>query len=323
LPDPEGGRLRVERYTTDQEQEWNDFVRGSKNGTFLFDRGYMEYHGDRFIDASLVVRDQRGRLIALLPASRHEDVLISHGGLTYGGFVTGTQMTTRRMLDVFDACLEHVRQDQIDRLVYKCVPHIYHSVPAEEDAYALFVHDARLVRRDVSSAIDTRAPVSFRKGRHGVLKRARRAGLCVEQVHLFDRFWPVLEENLVDRYGKKPVHTLDEITYLAGRFPENILLFECAEDSEVLAGTVVYISVNVCHFQYNAASEEGRRQGALDLVVADVIERFSSTHRVIDFGISTELDGRHLNGGLIDYKEGFGARAVNYDFYEMPISRDG
>jgi lipid II:glycine glycyltransferase (peptidoglycan interpeptide bridge formation enzyme) len=44
---------------------------------------------------------------------------------------------------------------------------------------------------------------------------------------------------------------------------------------------------------------------------------------VIDFGISTELDGRQLNAGLIDYKEGFGARAVNYDFYEMPVSRDG
>jgi Acetyltransferase (GNAT) domain len=315
--------LRVERYTADHEQEWNEFVGRSKNGTFLFDRGYMEYHRDRFADYSLLVRDDRGRLVTVLPASRHKDVLISHGGLTYGGFVSGDQMTTRRMLDVFDACLQHIRHDEIDRLLYKCVPHIYHSCPAEEDGYALFVHDARLVRRDVSSAIDTRAPLSLRKGRHGVVQGARRAGLYVEQMNGFDRFWPVLEQNLVERHGTKPVHTLDEITYLAGRFPENILLFVCAVGEEILAGSVVYLSTNVCHVQYNGASAEGRRQGALDLVLAEVIDRFSSTYRVIDFGISTERGGRLLNGGLIDYKEGFGGRAVNYDFYEMRIAPDG
>lgn len=87
-------------------------------------------------------------------------------------------------------------------MVYKCVPHIYNSFPAEEDAYALFVHDARLVRRDVSSAIDTRMPLSLRKGRQGLLKRARGTGLCVEQVDQFDCFWAVLEQNLVEATGR-------------------------------------------------------------------------------------------------------------------------
>jgi hypothetical protein len=207
--------------------------------------------------------------------------------------------------------------------VYKCVPHIYHSLPAEEDAYALFVNDAQLIRRDVSSAIDTRQPLRLRKGREGVLQRVRCAGLRAERTERFDAFWPVLERNLAERHRQKPVHTLEEITYLAERFPENILLFACTVGEEVLAGTVVYLSTNVCHVQYNGASAEGRRRGALDLVLAAVIERFSPTHRVIDFGISTERDGRHLNEGLIHYKEGFGARAVNYDFYELRLSGDG
>jgi hypothetical protein len=312
--------LRVERYTADREDEWNDFVQRSKNGTFLFDRRYMDYHGDRFADSSLLISDDRGRLIALLPASRHDNNLVSHGGLTYGGFVTGSKMTTKRMLDVLGTCLNYIRDERIDRLVYKCVPHIYHSVPAEEDAYALFVHNARLVRRDVSSAIDTRQPLALRNGRLGVLQRARNVGLHVEQTDGFDRFWPVLERNLAERYATKPVHTVEEITYLAGRFPENILLFACTAGEELLAGTVVYLSTNVCHLQYTAVWANGRSVGALDLVLAEVIERFSSTHRWVDFGISTERDGRFLNEGLIDYKEGFGARAVNYDFYELPIS---
>jgi Acetyltransferase (GNAT) domain len=315
--------LRVERYTTDQEQEWNDFVGRSKNGTFLFDRRYMEYHGDRFEDRSLLIRDHHDRLIALLPASRREDAVVSHGGLTYGGFVSGPQMTTTRMLDVLDACVHRLREDGIDRLVYKCVPHIYHSLPAEEDAYALFLRGARLVRRDVASAIDTRLPLPFRKGRRGALQRARNAGLRVEEVKGFDRFWPVLERNLAERYGTEPVHTLAEITYLAERFPEDILLFVCSAGAGTLAGSVLYVSTNVCHIQYNAVSPEGRAKGALDLVLATVIERFSASHRIIDFGISTERDGQYLNEGLINFKEGFGARAVNYDSYELRVGCGG
>jgi hypothetical protein len=245
---------------------------------------------------------------------------VSHGGLTYGGFVSGSEMTTRRMLEVFDNGLDHIREEGIERLVYKCVPHIYHSVPAEEDSYALFVHHARLVRRDMSSAIDTRRLLLRRRLRNRALKRARAAGLHVAQTNDFDDIWPLLERTRLERYGVRPVHTVEEITRLANSFPENILLFVCADGSDLLAGSVVYVSANVCHLQYNVVSDEGRRLGALDLVLAAVIERFSSSHRWVDFGISTDCDGRSLNEGLIEYKEGFGARAVCYDFYELQIA---
>ena len=312
--------MRATRYTADLEYEWNDFVQHSKNGTFLFDRRYMEYHSDRFVDCSLIVQDDRGRRIALFPASRQDNVLVSHGGLTYGGFISDAQMTTERMLDVFDTCLAYLREVEIDTLIYKCVPHIYHSVPAEEDAYALFLHDAQLVRRDVSSAIDTRFVLPFRNGRTGVLRRARRTGLHVCVSHGFASFWPILERNLVERHAATPVHTLEEITYLASRFPENVVLLVCTAGDDILAGTVLYLSRNVCHVQYNAVSDEGRKIGALDTVLAEVIERFSPLRRWIDFGISTEQGGRYLNRGLLEYKEGFGGRAVAYDSYELRFS---
>ena len=38
------------RYTADKADEWNQFVAQSKNGTFLFDRRYMDYHAERFED---------------------------------------------------------------------------------------------------------------------------------------------------------------------------------------------------------------------------------------------------------------------------------
>jgi len=36
-----------------------------------------------------------------------------------------------------------------------------------------------------------------------------------------------------------------------------------------------------------------------------------------DFGISNEQQGRFLNRGLIEQKEGFGGRAVVHDFYRL------
>lgn len=52
------------RYNPALVDEWNEFVTRSKNGTFLFDRRYMDYHSDRFEDFSLMFY-REGRLYAL------------------------------------------------------------------------------------------------------------------------------------------------------------------------------------------------------------------------------------------------------------------
>ena len=79
--------IEVHRYTQDRRTEWDNFVRGAKNSTFLFLRGYMDYHSDRFRDCSLMFYDERNRLVGLLPANLAEDTLYSHRGLTYGGLL--------------------------------------------------------------------------------------------------------------------------------------------------------------------------------------------------------------------------------------------
>lgn len=311
--------MQVDPYRPRDEGAWNEFVRTSKNGTFLFDRRYMEYHADRYEDASLVMRDDRDRIRAVLPASVQGNVLVSHGGLTYGGFVSDATMTTRLMLQVLDEALGHLKAEGIERMVYKCVPHIYHALPAEEDAYALFVRNARLVRRDASSAIDTFALLPLQARRRRAQARAAAAGLQVEVSTQFDRFWPIVEANLAERHGLRPVHSAEEISELARRFPHNIALYCAMSGGHPLAGAVVYLSDRTCHVQYNAASVVGRQLGAQDLVLAAIVRRFATTHRFIDLGVSTEDAGRFLNEGLIGYKEGFGARTVVYDHYELTV----
>lgn len=314
--------IEIEPYTPGRREEWNAFVAGSKNGTFLFHRDYMDYHSDRFADASLMVRGRGGRVVALLPANRSGEQVVSHAGLTFGGFVTDGGMTLPVMVEIFGETVEHLRAQGVETLRYKSIPSIYHSQPSDEDLYCLFLHGAALYRRDVLVTLLSSGRLPVQERRRRSLQRAARAGLTVREDRDFAAFWQILFANLQQRFGVAPVHSLEEIQRLAAAFPEQIRLFAAYRDGEMLAGAVVYVSRTVCHVQYNAASEEGRRLGALDLVLECVIREHQGTPYV-DFGASTERDGHFLNVGLVDYKEGFGARTVVHDFYELSLTSNG
>ena len=278
----------------------------------------MDYHADRFDDHSLMAY-QDGRLIAILPANRAGDALISHGGLTFGGFVTGEKMRVSAMLDLFAALLRHARDVGVRTVVYKPAPHIYHRVPAEEDLYALFRHRARLVRCDVSSAIRLADRLPLTKGRKCGLKLARANHVAAGRSDAIEEFMEMEATLLREKYGVRPTHTATEMRLLADRFPENIKLFAAYRGPALLGGVVVFETPRVAHAQYIAATDAGRELGALDAVMDHLLNEVYRDTAYFDFGISTEQDGRYLNEGLIENKESYGARAVVYDRYELLV----
>lgn len=310
--------LETVKYSNDKRDEWNSFLPNSKNGLFMFHRDYMEYHSDRFIDHSLMIYEGKD-LVALLPANLEGRVLASHSGLTFGGFITNPKMTVPTMLKIFEQLMDYLAAQSINKLIYKCIPYIYHSSPAEEDRYALFRNGAKLFRRDVTSTVLLSEKVRFQEIRRRCIKKATSANLQVKKVDDFESYWDILKANLAERYSTKPVHSLREIEYLHSKFPDNIKLFASYQGNNMLAGAVVYESRNVAHAQYIGSSEEGRRIGALDVVFSYLIEEYYQDKRYFDFGISTENEGCYLNEGLIFFKEGFGARAVVHDFYEVDV----
>jgi len=126
----------------------------------------------------------------------------------------------------------------------------------------------------------------------------------------------VLTPQLAARYGVKPVHTLEEITLLASRFPDKIKQFSAYRGDEIVAGTTIYETPTVAHSQYAAATNQGRQTGAQAYLFSSLIEQYEEKP-VFDFGISNEHEGRALNHGLLHWKEGFGARSYAHDFYEI------
>lgn len=312
--------MRVERYDPSRREQWNAFVGASKNGTFLFNRDYMEYHADRFTDYSLLCYDSRERLVALLPASVTDGLVTSHGGLTYGGVISDADMKTSTMLGVFAALFDFMRQDGVRRLVYKPIPHIFHLMPAEEDLYALFVHNARLFRRDASSAVWLPDRMKFAKGKREGVRKALRAGLDVRESVDFTTFFAIGAAVMRDRHNLRPVHTSEEMALLAGRLPENIRLHASFAGERMLAGAISYLFPSAVHIQYMYNSDEGLGVGALDVVLDHLINHLYLGYRYLSFGVSTEDEGRYLNEGLIHQKEMFGARSIVHDFYEVALS---
>jgi hypothetical protein len=313
--------MRVERYQEAGKNSWDDFVRRSKNGTFLFLRDYVEYHRDRFEDYSLVVLDEDDSAAALLPANIRDSSVASHGGLTYGGFVTDEQMKLPKMLEVFEATLRFLQENSIHRLVYKSVPHIYHRAPADEDLYALFLCNASLVRRGALTVVqsDHRIPVQERRKRGA--RKAVKNSIAVRQSVDFDAYWEILTERLRQAYDARPVHDVNEMRSLHQRFPENIKLFAAYQEQRMLAGVIIYETERVAHAQYIAGNEESRDLGALDLIFEELLTKHYGGKPFFDFGTSDEKEGRLVNRGLIDQKEGYGARLVAHDHYEVDLAR--
>ena len=309
--------IEVRRYNPDDADRWNSFVAESKNGTFLLDRRYMDYHADRFTDYSLLFYLD-DKLVALLPANVQGDILFSHGGLTYGGLVTTDKLKTVDALDVFTYLRKHLLLEGFERVIYKPCPWIYHSLPSEEDLYALFRFGARLAGRDVATVVDLHNMLPMSTLRRRQAKKALDNGVTISRENGFGKFWKVLDDNLMQRYGVHPVHTLDEISLLASRFPD-IELYEAHLGGETIGGVVLYVCGKVAHVQYISANELGKEIGAIDLIFSRIIDVVKPRCRYLDFGKSTEQFGYFLNKGLIFQKEGFGGRAVCYDTYEWTL----
>lgn len=308
--------IQIRPYAACDSALWNAFIVKSKNGTFLFNRAFMDYHAHRFIDHSLLFFE-KNNLIAVLPLTQHQQTLISHGGLTYGGLVVSYKIGQKKVLECFEALGDYLKNNHFERLVYKKIPFIYTSQPCEEDLYALWKMGANVMKKEASSAIylQERLPFSELRRRR---RRSENLGVLMAKSDDFVAFHGILSE-VLKKHQAKPVHSPEEMMLLKSRFPENIELFVALENQQMIAGTLLFIYPQLIHTQYLAANDSARKNGALDFLLCSLIEHYQNQKIYFDFGISTENNGQFLNEGLIHHKEGFGAHTVAYETWEWLI----
>jgi CelD/BcsL family acetyltransferase involved in cellulose biosynthesis len=316
--------VELEAYSPALEPVWEEVVEAAPMATLLHSRRFYAHHGDRFEDASLLIRDDRGRAVGVLPAAADPDEtdrVTSHPGATYAGIAHTGALYGARMIETLEAIARHYAEAGFRTLRYKTVPRIYHVVPSDDDVYALFRLGASLFRCDLSCALalaDRREPSTRRKR---ALKKAAGAGVEVEGGSaLTKELWPIIEANLASRHNARPVHTLGEIDDLISRLPESVSVAGGRLDGELVAGVVLFKTRRVVHAQYIASSERGMDVNALDAVFESSIDEAGRAGvGYFDFGTSNREDGQVLNDGLYDFKVGFGGGGVAYECYDVPL----
>lgn len=305
-------------YEKEFQSQWDEYLNRSKNGCFLFQRKYMEYHQNKFVDASLIVKKNE-KIIALFPANKSGSIIFSHQGLTFGGFIYDLQIKAIESLLIMDLMKEFYLKEGFKRIIYKTIPYIFSTYPAQEDLYALFKSNATMYRRDIFSVVEIENSIKFSETKRQAVRKCQTRNIQIIESSDFNDYWNLLKDVLAF-HNAKPTHSIEEITMLKNAFPDQIKLFEARDGNVLLAGIVIYDYGRVVHTQYMANSQEGRKLGVLDYINHQLITDIYKDRKYYSFGSSNENEGQYLNEGLIQQKELMGGRAVAHDFYQIDLT---
>ena len=307
----------IRHYALEDFTLWNAFISSAKNATFLFHRDFMEYHQDRFKDFSLLVFDE-DKLVSVIPANRVGETVFSHQGLTYGGFVFDAKIKLGEVLEITKSVLQFLHQNGIYTFQLKLIPSIYNPFFAEEIEYALFLTEAKLIRRDCLSVIDLTKDFSISKTRKESIRRGEKNDLVIKEELEFNLFWnEILIPNLDKKHNAKPVHTAAEIIILQKKFPKNIRHFNVYHEDKIVAGTTIFITDKVAHPQYISGNQQKNELGSLDFLYNYLVTDVFADKNFFDFGPSHEENGKKINEGILFWKESFGAKTTVQDYYEI------
>lgn len=297
------------------KKQWDEFVKEAKNGTFLFQRDFMEYHSDRFLDYSLLIYE-KNKLIALLPANKKGQKIYSHQGLTYGGLLFKDSVGGEKVKRILDEVLLFLQEQGITNLYVKMIPVFYHKEPSLELSFFLPEKGGVCYSKDLNLAIDYRLPWKLHKSKRKNFNKRESLGFQIEEMDDCEEFWQqVLIPRLKEKHQVAPVHSLEEIHFLKKKFPSNIKQYNISLNNQVLAGITIFKTDTVVKSQYGAVTNEGEKYRALDFLFITLIQKYKDEgYTFFDMGTVTEN-----NFGLLKQKEELGCRIYTQDFYKLEL----
>lgn len=308
--------LTVIPYTVNEKEKWNAFVKQADNSTFLFERGFMDYHSDRFTDCSLLLLEENN-LVAVFPANKKDSNVYSHQGLTYGGLILQERKNVKKLIEYFHTVFAFYEEQGITEIIYKPVPGYLSKTINDLEHFVMNAISAVVTKVDTAFTIDFRNELKFQERRRRSVKKGEKAGTEIRLDNDFSAYWNgILVPNLRDKFGTKPVHNLDEIQLLHSRFPENMKQANAYVNNEIVAGVTLFEFNNCVHCQYISSNDFGRESGAIDLLFNNLINSYQQKNTFFSLGTANN-DGNDINIGLCEWKEGWGAKIHAHFHYRF------
>lgn len=311
--------IEVKEYTNDHHKAWDEFVRtSSRNGGIFQERDFLSYHTTgKFKDASLLFFE-KGSVIAVFPAAivsgDGKEKIISHPGSSYGGLVYHYECNLTNVLEMIELIIEHYKKTGIYSIEMRLAEPIFNSFPDGELIYLLWHRGFRLLVQEISSCVKLADYKSWetlgRKRYRYYIRTLEKEGVKANNLANIEKVYAVIEKNLVERYHKKPTHSLEELKELKRIYPERIH-FWAAEKDDVILGVIVVFTVNKTgvHDFYIARDEDTPDVYALSFLHYKAFEYYSSKGFTwFNFGISSRKED--IKWGILRFKERVGGRAT-------------
>jgi hypothetical protein len=297
----------VRLYCPALREVWDGVVMDSVNGNFMHHRGFIEYHGQKYVDFSLLVFLE-GEALGVLPAEREGDIVFSHRGLTYAGLILKNGVDTDLVEVILESIIGFYRTNGIEKLELRLAPEFYFSQSYVAINQNFMFPPFRNLETKGYQTVPIPAKIQDR-GKNWGIKKAKEYGIEIGVSDEWGIYWEnILYPNLWERHRVRPTHSLSEIRYLQSLFPKNIFLYTASLRKEILGGIVLFVSEQVVHSQYVSATPKGKKLRVLDLLVSQLITETFSHKKYFSMGVSHDPKTGILNQGLVNWKESFGAK---------------
>lgn len=312
--------FRFETYHLNFYSLWNNFIQNCDNATFLFHRDFMEYHSDRFTDASVLIFEG-DNLVAVCPANHTENKWYSHQGLTYGSIILDNKFRAEAIGVLITQLMAFLKSKGYVQAIIKTVPQFYGNNLLLKLKHQLIKHQASVYRCDMVLAVDYAQPLNIHKTKLKHFNRNSIVGFEIKETSDFSGFWnQILIPRLQEKHQVKPVHTLDEIELLHNKFPNQIKQFNLYKAEELLAGLTIFDTGKVVKSQYGATSLKGEKHRAIEYLFIHLIHQYKNEgKRYFSMGTVTEQNELGYNPGLLKQKEELGCSLYLQDFLSLNL----
>lgn len=319
-----GENYYIVKYSDELKQQWDEFILNSLNGTFLQTRRFLSYHPKgRFIDNSYIIYNHKNQISALLPACVIQDgnkkILSSHSGSTYGGIIINKKSyLVKDVLEIIETIDEFATSEGFSEIRLKITPSIFCLENNDMLAFCLTYmgyerhYDLNLYV-DFSDYKDNILS-NFTQGKRTNVNNCHKANVQLvklEKREDIETWYSILCETL-EKYDRKPVHSLDEIMLLKDQvLPNECEVYGLYLDGKMIAGSLMFYFENskVAHTQYLSALHEYDKLSPMTFMYYAMIDLAKNKgYKKVSFGIATEDMGQYLNTGLIFSKECYGAK---------------
>ena len=305
--------MKVDRYCSKRERQWDEFC-GVAGGVSLQTRSFLDYHGDRFEDFRGF--GERGGFKFIFPANVVDSTVYSHAGSTFGGMICAEDYLS--IADYYSSLLEFYRSEGITRVEVKYCPSVF-TLRDDAQLYVLQCL-SESVEVKIGSFIELDRPIKYHQKKRNSLNRAKKNDLrcSMLEVGAVSLFYDLIIDNLAERHDTSPVHSLNELLDLNGRLGNGSRFYGAFDAAGILVAGVWLIAykAGIWHTQYISSGDEGRKSGAVDLLMDHIVcELVKEGCEILSFGVSNYPGEKRVNEGLFRFKSRFGAKScVNPTF---------